>query len=450
MALRNDELDEAHSFYSELEAAEPENPVWPQRCAEIHHRQGKPELEISALQRAADVAIDAGEIILGIALCKQVLEIDADHVETLDRIQLLYSSTPMDESSSTEDLESERSSVDSPSHAPLEAVMLTEMMPGATPDISINPELSGIAEIPLAETSPLDSPRQAKSGEPTAEAREQLSRAPLFGSLDPDSLRRLITRVQLVQLKEGEVLFRQGDPAEILYVVADGAVVPIAEEGNRKKLAVLESGSFFGEIALMTNAPRNATIEAIVDTLLLAIDRATMWELIKERPEVLKVMIGFLRDRLVDRLMRTNPLFLAFPARQRPAMAKLFRFLEVRSGTPLIEQGQPAQNLFALLAGTAEVIQMGIDSDKVVAELDPGSIFGEMSLLNQAPAMAAVVTNTKCWVLALSRRRLMRLIARNPDAEAIITRISNSREAENAQRSVSPIAALDGEADGKA
>ncbi len=49
-----------------------------------------------------------------------------------------------------------------------------------------------------------------------------------------------------VSLEEGEVLFRQGGPADALYVVVDGAVVPIAAEGAPKKLAILEAGAFFG------------------------------------------------------------------------------------------------------------------------------------------------------------------------------------------------------------
>ena len=49
-------------------------------------------------------------------------------------------------------------------------------------------------------------------------------------------------------LEEDEVLFGQGDPADALYVVVDGAVVPIAEEGAPKKLASLETGALLGRM----------------------------------------------------------------------------------------------------------------------------------------------------------------------------------------------------------
>jgi cAMP-dependent protein kinase regulator len=244
-------------------------------------------------------------------------------------------------------------------------------------------------------------------------------------------MRALIKRVKLVCLDEGEVLFHQGDRADTLYVVASGAVVPIAEDDARKKLAVLEPGAFFGEIGLMTNQPRNATIQAIVDSRLLAIDRKAMWALIRRHKGVLEVMLRFLRDRLIDRLIRTNPLFGAFPAKERPRIAKHFRFLEVRSGARMIEQGRIAENLFVLLAGSAQVIQMGTDSDKVLAELESGAIFGEMSLLKQAPAVAEVVASSKCWVLALAGDRLLRLIEDNEEAAAIIEEMAETRTEAN-------------------
>ncbi len=442
MALRGSDFEAALALYRELERCEPQNPIWCQRRAEVHARQGLHTQAIKGFEYALCTAIDSGEIIFAIAICKQILEIDPDHSGALDRLHRLYGepdplqASPARSGSAVElDPDLDR--------APLEAMLLTQALPGAGPDVSSNLDDSGIIEIPLTDVVRRESPIPTVDAQLSG-AREHLLNTPLFGSLDASSLRGLLKHVELVSLDEGEVLFRQGDPADTLYVVASGAVVPIAEEDSRKKLAVLEAGAFFGEIGLMTDRPRNATIRAIVDSRLLAIDRRAMWALIRKHPGVLEVLLCFLRDRLVDRLIRTNPLFGAFPARQRPSVAKLFRFLEVRSGSILIEQGHTAENLFALLAGSAQVITMDIDSDKVIAELEPGDIFGEMSLLEQVPAVAAVVASSKCWVLALSRDRLLRLIANNKAAEAIIKRMAATRASENEERNRSPLEARRG------
>lgn len=435
MALRNGNFEEALACYRTLEQREPQNPIWAERCAEIFERQGQYPQAIAGFEHALEIAIDASEIIAAIAICKQILEIDSEHRGALARLHSLYS-----ESHQALGTPREPSTVLGPEpaleDAPLEEVLLTEALPGCGPDVSSNLDDPGITEIPLVEIPQRKPASVVTTG---ATPRDQLMNTPLFGSLTTASFSGLVRRVEVVSLDEGEILFRQGDPADTLYVVADGAVVPIAEGDPRKKLAVLEPGTFFGEIGLMTNRSRNATIQAIVDTRLLAIDRKAMWSLIRRHPAVLEVMLCFLRDRLVDRLIRTNPLFATFPANQRASVAKQFRFLEVQAGASLIQQGRVSENLFALLAGSVQVIKMDIDSDKVLADLQPGSIFGEMSVLEEAPAIAGVVAQTKCWVLALSRERLLRLIADNPQTKTVIRNMAEDRESQNADRSRAPL-----------
>ncbi len=436
MASRNSDFEAALAGYRELEARDPQNAIWPQRRAEIFERQGLHTQAIKGFEHALGIAIDRAEIIAAVAIAKQILAIDPNHSSTLERLHLLYAEPQPPETLPPQP----DGALDCDANdAPLEEVLLTETVPGAAPDASSDLENPGVVEIPLPRIAH-STTRETMHDDRPSGAREQLMNTPLFGSLDAASMRELIKRVKLISLSEGEVLFRQGDRADSLYVVAHGAVVPIAEEGLRKKLAVLETGAFFGEIGLMTDRPRNATIQALVESQLLAIDRKAMWTLIRKHPRVLDVMLCFLRDRLVDRLTRTNPLMGAFPAKQRRSVARLFRFLEVQSGCTLIEQGRTSENLFALLAGSAQVIQMDIAADKVLAELEPGCIFGEMSVLEQTPAVAAVVASSKCWVLALSRERLLHLLEHNPQAETIIKQMVKRRESENMNTGHSPLA----------
>ncbi len=441
LALRNGDFDTALAAYRTLAKREPRNHIWSQRRAEIYCQLGRNTQAMKGFEHALGIAIDESEILGAIAICKQILELDPDHAGALDRLHLLYSepagpsamSTPSDSHDDDHDVTEVIADVEPPlEDAPLEEVLLTQTIPGASRHTTLNPDESGIMEIPLVE--PAD-PQVASKQDAVAGAREQLLATPLFGSLDATSLRDVVKQVKLVTLREGEVLFHQGDPADTLYVVAEGAVVPIAEELPRKKLAVLEAGAFFGEIGLLADLPRNATIEALVDSHLLAIDRKAMWRILKKHRSVLQVMLRFLRDRLVDRLIRTNPLFAAFPAQHRASVARLFQFLEVRKGSTLIEQGRPSQGLFALLAGRAEVIQMDVASDHVLAELLPGELFGEMSLLDDSPARATVMTKSKCWVLTLGRDKLERLMQKNPEVAEFIRGLAIDRENSNLGRS---------------
>jgi len=437
LALRAGDFAEAIALYQQLEVCEPANPLWPQRRADAYRELGSDSQEFAALQHALDLAIDAGEVLQAIALCKQLLDIDPSHADTEKRLHLLYSEPapsaprPLPPSRSknqawaagTPNDDSSRGNSQLP---PLDEFRLARELPDTADDDAH--EVGGISEIFLDDPNPAEDAakqpkrtgltrRQATGG---AQLREQLRLTPLFGSLDSASLRRLIERVRLVRLAEGENLFRQGESADCLYVVTEGAVVPIAEDGQRKKLAVLEAGAFFGEIGLVTSQPRNATIQALVDSKLLAIDRATIWELIREDRAVLKVLVRFLRDRLIDRLVRTSDFFAAFPSDKRSSVAKLFRFLEARDGSVLIEQGRQASYLFALVAGQAQVVRADRDGEKTLATLGPGDLFGEISLLQGEPAMASVVACGKCWIVALPEQRLQRLLENNPGVQQVV------------------------------
>ncbi len=449
-ALRKGDHPRAVQACQELAQRLPDDPDWPRRLADLYHRLGDREEELAALVRAADLYAAQGLVIQAIAACKTILSIDPNHSTTQERLGALCDIHEMTE-------ETAPKSLDHDADAPLEEILLTSVVSGAQPAQLGDEEIEGIAEIPLDNTGgkvelDLRLPENLAELDPSGEektrpkkrkgaavdagsAQEQLRRTPLFGSLGPATLRRVIHKVRLLEIAEGEILFRQGSPADALYVVADGAVVPIAEaadgESQRTKLAVLEAGDFFGEVGLVTNQPRNATIQALVDTKLLVIDRSLMWELIGHEPGVFPVLLRFLRERLIDRLVRTSPLFSAFARAERSDVAQQFRFLEVRDGTTLINQGEVTEALFVLLAGSLDVIYMDTDCDKVLATLHPGDVCGERSLLLRDPALAAVVASGKCWVLALDDSQFRRILLLNPRLQQVIGSMMEQREMEN-------------------
>jgi CRP-like cAMP-binding protein len=238
----------------------------------------------------------------------------------------------------------------------------------------------------------------------------------------------LVCRVRAVTLEPGQVLFRQGDPANSLYVVVEGAVVPIAEDDRRRKLAVLERGAFFGEIGLMTKQPRNSTIEALVETKLLAIDRRLLRQLIDDAPSVAKSILRFLRARLIDRQIRTNRFFSAFAHGERDAVAKQFRFLEVEDGAKLIERGRAPEGLYVVLSGELGIVGPASpdeqDLDKELAGLGLGDVFGGLSLIDGRLPPGDVVARGKCWLVVLHEGRFRRILEANPRLDRILRRIA--------------------------
>ena len=78
---------------------------------------------------------------------------------------------------------------------------------------------------------------------------------------------------------------------------------------------------------------------------------------------------------------------------------------------------------------------MDVASDHVLAELMPGDLCGEMSLLDDSPARATVMTQSKCWVLALGRDEIDPVIRQNPEVGEVIRNLACNREIENVGRS---------------
>lgn len=397
--MRGGDYLAALRVYEELEALEPDDPTWPERRAGAYHELGRREEELACLRRSLELLIDQGQVLAAIATCKLVLEIAPDDPATLDRLHLLYAEPVVAAQASGAEPPCADVAVPSDSDAPLAELELTEVIPESRAVRLGEGDGGGIAEIPLE-----------GGGEPSA--LDGLCRTPLFGSLDVTTLHRLVSQVQVIRLPAGATLFREGDRANTLYVVVDGAVVPVAEGPPRTRMAVLEKGAFFGEIGLVTNQPRNASIEALVDTRLLAIERKVMWSLIRERGEVSKTLLRFLRERLVDRTLRTHPFFAPFSRADLDALAGRFRFLEIRDGAAVVEQGLASDGLFVLLAGSLVVVDA--EHEKHLGRLEPGDVFGGIPIIRDAAAAASVSALGKCWVLALEADCLRGILAGRP------------------------------------
>jgi CRP-like cAMP-binding protein len=438
MAMRTNEWVDALLAYRELESLEPSNPIWPERQGEVHANLKQPSHQIKSLLRAADGYVEAGEVIKAIAACKQVIDLEPDHPTALSRLDLLYmpsnfsvASPAVAETHDSPTSAEARDELD----APLDELLLTEAIPG----VQLNPASdgcpTGIHEIPIdndatcvldlhlpeSEHAPLSASAEDAAQLESAEVlspQEKLARTPLFGSLDSATMARLIKQSKLVHLREGDVLFRQGDPAKSLYVIIEGAVIPIADRDNGRHLNVLEEGEFFGEIGIVTNERRTATIRAMVDTRLLEIDRSVIHELVRIEPEIFKTLLRFFRERLIDMQIKTSPFFTAFVRAERSKVARQFGFLEIQRGTQVVRQGEPVEGLYVILSGQFDVVDARTQT--TVGSVANGDLFGGLPLVERAPALASVVATKKSWVLLIPESRFRGIADVNPGLEELV------------------------------
>jgi CRP/FNR family transcriptional regulator, cyclic AMP receptor protein len=145
-----------------------------------------------------------------------------------------------------------------------------------------------------------------------------LAKTKLFAHLDSDGLRQLAERSIMRRYRRGEVVFREGDPGNWLFVVASGRmkVVVSSAEGDEMVLAALSPPDTFGELALVDGGVRSATVEAVQASALLVLTRGAFLDVLHVRPALVEGLLeslGGLIRRLTDQT--SDLVFLDLPGR---------------------------------------------------------------------------------------------------------------------------------------
>ncbi len=110
-----------------------------------------------------------------------------------------------------------------------------------------------------------------------------LARVPLLGQLPPMERLALASLMQPIHVARGELIMRQGEPADALYLIESGQVLV---EQSGQTVATLGEGDFFGEMALLTSQPHRASVRTLTPSEILVLPGAEFHRLIEQRPDL--------------------------------------------------------------------------------------------------------------------------------------------------------------------
>ena len=133
--------------------------------------------------------------------------------------------------------------------------------------------------------------------------RQQLLKTiDLFGSLSEPELRTVAERLVFAPFARGDVVTRQGAIAHWLYILVRGSADVVVDEadGSRRNVAQLSAGTCFGEMGLLTGAPRRATIIAATDLECFRLDKASLEDILRSRPALAEDFSRMLGSRQMD------------------------------------------------------------------------------------------------------------------------------------------------------
>jgi cAMP-dependent protein kinase regulator len=378
--------DKALEAYQQILKEDPSDLTAQLKCGDILRSLNRGAEAIACYTQVARVYAEEGLLLKAIAACKLILEIDGNHTETQKVLADLYA---------------KKTGRGAAAAAPAKAPEVAEV---SDEDIIVDAE-----EV----AQPLELPT-----------------IPLFSDLPKNAFIQLMEQMKMRSVLPEEVIIREGEVDDSMFIISSGRVkiTKTSEAGTEIVLARLTDGAFFGEIALLSESPRSASVIAEEETLLFQVSRDILAQVVKNFPSVANILLKFYRQRLLSNLMATSAIFKPLDAEQRKSLIEKFKSREVPANEKILEEGQAGDGLYMLLSGRAEVSKKVDNQRKVLAHLKTGDVFGEMSLLSDQPVTATIKTLRKCIVLKLPKRSFTEIVATHPQLLAKVTEISQERQ----------------------
>ena len=244
-----------------------------------------------------------------------------------------------------------------------------------------------------------------------------LRRSSLFQFLSDEHFEKLRLLLQEESYEFGDVLVRQGDPADAFYVLVSGRarVVKVDQNGKEIALATMKPGDSFGEAALSNAGTRTATVRCSTAVEALRLNRVDFLQLAEKTPDLKHNIEITRRHRALHGFLYEFSNFGRLPVPALRSLVEKLRPIEVPKGESIIRQGDPPGAMFILEKGRARAFQSDNGAQQNLAFYRDGDFFGELSILNGSPRAASVEAASDCRLLALEPDTVRDLKGRYPE-----------------------------------
>ena len=247
------------------------------------------------------------------------------------------------------------------------------------------------------------------------------------------------------QYSAGTIIIRQGDLPEKFYIITTG-YADVEHEGPDGLHIIdhLGPGDFFGEIGLLKQKRRNATVRARGNVTVMAMDQQTFanWlntsgfvqeelsELMQEREKRVEQWGGSDDVRLHTGLFQPPPQKAVEKTADPPESSHSTTQgpLQFAAGEILVQQGAPANRFYIIIEGIVEVVQQDEKGrEKALGQMSDGEYFGEIGLLEGSPRTATIRALSEVKVLPFTREQFRAWLAKSPDSKSEIEKTAHRR-----------------------
>uniref|UniRef100_A0A9J7YD04 cAMP-dependent protein kinase type I-alpha regulatory subunit n=1 Tax=Cyprinus carpio carpio TaxID=630221 RepID=A0A9J7YD04_CYPCA len=223
----------------------------------------------------------------------------------------------------------------------------------------------------------------------------------LFAHLDDNERSDIFDAMFSVTYIAGETVIQQGDEGDNFYVIDQGEMDVYV---NNEWVTSIGEGGSFGELALIYGTPRAATVRAKTNVKLWGIDRDSYRRIL---------MGSTLRKRkMYEEFLSKVSILESLDKWERLTVADALETVQFEDGQKIVVQGQPGDEFFIILEGSAAVLQRRSENEEFVevGRLAPSDYFGEIALLMNRPRAATVVARGPLKCVKLDRPRFERVL----------------------------------------
>jgi len=250
----------------------------------------------------------------------------------------------------------------------------------------------------------------------TDDSRSPLYDLPILTFL-PEEVRKLIVDSFVpASFTFGQPIVREGEPADGFYVLVSGQarVVKQRENGEDISLNLLRAGDSFGEMGLLEEGSRNATVRATGDVTILKLDRSVFQALIHVQPAIRHYFELQIKHRHLHNFFRLYSPFARLPADQLKTLLTEFRAISFTPGELVIRQGDRPGPMYIVEEGRLRTFTVENGRRHYLAYLRKGDFFGELSVFKGEPRSANVETMSPCKLLELAPATFEKLLKNCP------------------------------------
>eukprot|EP00475_Leptophrys_vorax_P041395 TRINITY_DN7801_c0_g1_i1.p1 TRINITY_DN7801_c0_g1~~TRINITY_DN7801_c0_g1_i1.p1 ORF type:complete len:343 (+),score=59.80 TRINITY_DN7801_c0_g1_i1:31-1059(+) len=235
----------------------------------------------------------------------------------------------------------------------------------------------------------------------------------LCAHLDSEQLRSIVECMEEFRVSAGSDVVVEGDEGDYFYLI-DSGVFHVFKTPNRVKVFEYNNRGSFGELALMYNCPRAATVHAITDGVLFRVDRATFRHII--------VSSQIQKRTLYESFLSNVQIFKKLNHSELAQVLDCVYEKTFSDGELVIQQGEQGDRFYLIAEGSAKAVKHESNGSGVVGLMRKGEFFGERALITSEPRACDVVAVGNLKVVCMDRQQFERLLG--PCREILQRRIS--------------------------